>query len=152
MTSLAQSERPYVPGTVPSWALGRRHRHRACPLGATQGHGGCYREKTIKCWWGGGCHHPGPFVGLNWVLGMKKGDPGRARVEGGRRGRSPRVAAHTHPAKDFVAGERVHPEEHIDLSCAVQELKALGGQIEVRQAGASRVLRSDRARKDEAPS
>lgn len=35
------------------------------------------------------------------------------------------VEAHTCPAEDFVAGERGHPEEHIDLRRAVQDLEAL---------------------------
>lgn len=83
--SLAQSE-CRVPGTAPSWALRRQTQGLSSGvprLVLTRGDRGLYRERTRKCWWRGDCHHPGLFVGWNWVLGMKKGDPGRARVDGG---------------------------------------------------------------------
>lgn len=52
---------------------------------------------------------------MNWVLGMKRGDLGRARVDGALGRGSPIVEAHICPAKDSVARERGLREEHSDL-------------------------------------
>lgn len=88
---------------------------------------------------------------MHWALGMKRGELGRARVEGTLGSGGPRKKALICPAKDFVARGRGLQEEHSDLILQFKNWRLYEDRLkwDEQEPQGSWIIR---AREDEAPS